>query len=67
MTTSFTERHGRRGLVSNQDRNRDDWGHKPPFVSVICCGREECIDKAIRYVASATNQTAHYQPDEGAL
>lgn len=62
---SFTERHARRGLVSNQDRNRSDWGHSAPFASVTCCGRDECVQTAIRYVAGVTNSTAQYQPDEG--
>jgi hypothetical protein len=64
---SFTDRHVRTGIVSNQDRNREDWGRTPPFISVSTCNRAECIAKALAYVESNTGQVAYYQPDNPAI
>lgn len=60
---SFTDRHKRTGLVSNQDRTAPGWGLIPPFISTATCNRIDCIDRAIAYVESNTNETAWYQAD----
>lgn len=54
--------HNRAGLVSNQDRSVFDT--KRTLVSVSVCAKDECIAKAVEYVAGQSNATATYQPDE---
>jgi hypothetical protein len=58
--SDFTEQHPRRGRVTNQP---DGYDASRPHASTVVCDRAECIDKAKRWVAAETNQTAHHLPD----
>ena len=53
--------HVRMGRVTNQP---DKYDHARPHASVSVCARPACIERAIAYVASQTNETAVHVPDQ---
>lgn len=56
----FTEKHKRTGIVTNQP---DGYDRDRPHAATVVCARPECQEKAIRWVAGQTNETAVYVPD----
>jgi hypothetical protein len=53
-------KHIRTGIVTNQPGEYDP---NRPHASVTCCNRGVCRDKAKRWVAGQTNETAYFIPD----
>lgn len=58
---SFTERHKRVGIVTNMPGGYDP---SQPYVATNVCGRDECVQKALKWVAGETNMTASVVLDE---
>jgi hypothetical protein len=54
--------HERTGIVTNQNPD-EPYDSAEPHMARSTCSRQECIDKAIKWVAGGTNRTAAYYDD----
>lgn len=60
MPSNFTERHARKGIMTNQPGTYDK---DRPHASTVVCDRDECQERARFWVSGTTNEPAVYVPD----
>lgn len=63
MAREFTERHARKGLMTNMSQAADGYRRDLPHASTIVCEREECQAAARFWVQGVTGEGAVYIPD----